>query len=595
MDIITIQGHKSIPLGLSFQLPKLTIITGKNGSGKSHLLEAMANNNITKVTEEGRILSKIIHIPFGSLSPQITERSEPSQLHANMKSYWQNLEMAQGQATSYISQHNWEPEQASLVALSNLGDHFKKIAEKITEATNKPFLDITESDLYANIRFNDLNNNSPFFSQFSEIFQSYQIRKIKNELNDFLNQKNGTSLPFLSADKFSEKFGPAPWDLVNSILSSSGLPYQVNEPDFDPDSTYILKLTNHVTGESIPANSLSTGEKVLMSLALAIYNTKDGTEKPDLILLDEPDAPLHPEFSKILIETLQKTITEEAGISVVITTHSPSTVAICPDNSLYQLNSTTKKPEMISIAEGLSILTSGIPHLKVSLENRLQVFVESKYDASYYERLYNLLSRTHQYTHRLVFLPPHSGDSNCTDVITITDTLTKLGNDLVRGIIDHDNNNKGTDKIHVLGNGKRYAIENYILDPLFICLALVKADKFKLNEFGITRLHTYIDAQDLNEAEAQLLINYVLNRTGIKIANLEPSKLENGFSVNYPIELLKMQGHAYESLLLQSIPELNAIKKGQAEPALKIAILSVIEDYSKYLSEDIHTTLSAIR
>ncbi|HGL4257195.1 TPA: AAA family ATPase [Burkholderia dolosa] len=36
-----------------------------------------------------------------------------------------------------------------------------------------------------------------------------------------------------------------------------------------------------------------------------------GFKFPDLLLLDEPDASLHPEFSKLIVETLKETIVKK--------------------------------------------------------------------------------------------------------------------------------------------------------------------------------------------------------------------------------------------------------------------------------------------
>lgn len=53
-----------------------------------------------------------------------------------------------------------------------------------------------------------------------------------------------------------------------------------------------------------------------MLSALAIYNSSERGTMIDLLLLDEPDAALHPEFSKVLIEIIQKKIVKEAGVLV---------------------------------------------------------------------------------------------------------------------------------------------------------------------------------------------------------------------------------------------------------------------------------------
>ena len=333
-----------------------------------------------------------------------------------------------------------------------------------------------------------------------------------------------------------------------------------------------------------------------MSLALAIYNTQDSNGKPDLLILDEPDAPLHPEYSKLLIEILTEIVVKEAGVNVIITTHSPSTVALCPDNALYEIEKTTKIPSMISISKGIEILTNGIPHLKVSIEERRQIFVESKYDVQYFERLYNLIKRNNEIHYSPIFLEPHSGTSNCTDVISIVENLSNNGSDLVRGIIDWDGRNTATHtNIKILGNGKRYAIENYLLDPLFIGLALIRERKKAFKDFSIDNFHTYIDASKLTEQDAQKICDHIINLTSLPCANLVSCETHNGWKLNLPTAFTLMRGHDWESLIFEKIPEINAIApKGKGDSGLKLEILTTIEEFPQYLSKDIFETLNSI-
>ncbi|WP_186163266.1 hypothetical protein [Burkholderia gladioli] len=69
MKITVNSSHKSIPRGLSFELPDFAIFTGKNGSGKSHLLEVMANPSLSNIAIEGKVAQKITLIGFNGLNP----------------------------------------------------------------------------------------------------------------------------------------------------------------------------------------------------------------------------------------------------------------------------------------------------------------------------------------------------------------------------------------------------------------------------------------------------------------------------------------------------------------------------------------------
>ena len=225
--------------------------------------------------------------------------------------------------------------------------------------------------------------------------------------------------------------------------------------------------------------------------------------------------------------------------------------------------------------------------LRVSYEKRRQVFVESKYDVEYFEKLFDALNRRRKFNYQPIFMEPHSGTSNCTDVIDIVDKLRIAGNDLVWGIIDFDASNVSRDTILVLGEGKRYAIENYLLDPLYVVLALIRYGKATYQDFGVTTQISYPDAAYLTESECQILIDNFLTILGMNMDNLMPVTLENGYQLNYPQEFLLHQGHNYETLIQSKFTKLQAISRGQGDSALKLGLAEVIAEFPQFLPVEI--------
>ncbi|MGL6528447.1 ATP-binding protein [Aeromonas hydrophila] len=597
MKIQINKAHKSIPAGVSFELPAFSVITGKNGSGKSHLLEAMANSQISTVSDGENNLAKVLLIGFGGLNPQIDEACDPQQITQNTKSWWGQIE--QYQRNLINARKNGEQISEPIEHFLSRWGHNPQlfsIINSVTQKTGKTFEQLSEDDIYFNLNISQANLETLFASQLALIFKTYHVRYTKNKFKKFLNLENNTNIPTLSDEEFSKIYGPKPWVLVNEILAKAGLTYEVVNPEaIDTESTYRLRLVDRDTGTDISANDLSTGEKVLMSLALAIYNTQESSGKPDVLILDEPDAPLHPQYSRLLIETLRDVVVSKAGVQVVVTTHSPSTVAMCPDNSLFEISRDTKKPEMVSISRGLEVLTDGIPHLKISTDDRRQIFVESKLDVIYFQRLHQITSRFFAIGYTPIFLEPHSGTSNCTDVQSIANRLHESGSDLVRGVIDWDGKNIDKHPIYVLGGENRYAIENYILDPLFLGLALVRLGKRRLSDFSIPHLHTYIDAAKLTNEEAQKISDYITLTAGIFNASTADCELHNGWVLKLPTEFLMMRGHDWEASVLSRIPELNAICSRNGDAGLKLGIMQVIEEYPQFLSIDISKTLLALK
>lgn len=593
MKININKQYKSIPGDVFFDLPEFSIITGKNGSGKSHLLEAISNNQFSTVSDS-EVLTKIQLIGFGGLTPQIDEVCDPQQFISTTKDWWRQIKDTQSTLKSVRERGEKITDlETEFFPRWGVSEYLVRVISSLTSKLSKRFEDLCEDDVHYNLNLIDSFDQSTIFaSKLALLFKAYQVRYMKNQFREFLNQKNNTHLPTFKDEEFFQRFGPKPWELVNDILSSAGLSYEVVSPEMDIDSTYQLRLIDRSTGTEISANDLSTGEKVLMSLALAIYNTHESAEKPQVLILDEPDAPLHPQYSRLLIETLRDIVVKKAGVRVIMTTHSPSTVAMCPDNALFEISRETKVPEMISISRGIEVLTEGIPHLKVSLEERRQIFVESKYDVLYFQKLYQIVSRNSTLGYQPVFLEPHSGTSNCSDVESITERLYEAGGDLVRGIVDWDGEKNERHPIYVLGGGRRYSIENYILDPLYVALSLVRVGKKTLADFSINGLQTYVEAAKMTQCDAQSMADSILSDIGIPLNNLESCDLQNGWKIELPKAFLTMRGHNWESLLLDKLPELRAISRSGGEAALKLGVLQAIEEFPQFLSIDIFQTLS---
>ncbi|MBC3410523.1 ATP-binding protein [Pseudomonas sp. SWRI51] len=598
MKITTTAKHKSIPAQLSFDLPDFSIITGRNGSGKSHLLEILANPASSKVEVDGKSLTNILHVPYNGLNPQVDDRCESAQLINNASVWWENL---QGVITNFRNQNYHTRDFEDVVSQYVIPHHGygparDSIIRNVLARSGKRLHEITESDIYNNMSFAENDNNSLFFSQCAMIFKAYQTRWTKNKFNKFLNSEDSTrDLPVLSDDEFIRTYGPAPWDLINDILAKANLPYEfINPTRGDVELAYTLKLKDRSNDTDISVNDLSSGEKVLMSIALATYNTMEGGNRPELLLIDEPDAPLHPQFSKLLIETITDTIVKRAGVKVVMTTHSPTTVAMAPDNSVFELSRDTKTPTLISNSSAVSILTQGIGFLRVSYEKRRQIFVESKYDVIYFEKLFDALRRKYNYSFNPIFMEPHTGTSNCTDVIALVDKLRSSGNDLAWGIIDYDGTNKSRDQLLILGNSKRYAIENYILDPLYVTLALIRYGKASYSEFGLHNKATYLDAVSLTETECQTLIDNFITKIELPNQDTTTVTLENGFNLQYPYSFLMHNGHGYEVLIQNKFPALRAISRGQGDSGLKIGVTEVIAELPQYLPVEIGSLFSTI-
>ncbi|MFU9045229.1 AAA family ATPase, partial [Acinetobacter tibetensis] len=429
-----------------------------------------------------------------------------------------------------------------------------------------------------------------FNQNFSTVFDNYQKLEFENLFNEFLHKYKKKEVCYLKSDIFIEKYGQAPWKIINEILDSVDIPYEFkvpNENDYSPYLPYEPKFIKKDIETEVKISELSSGEKILIALAFALYNNEHATQLPKVLLLDETDASLHPSMSKQYLKILKETFVKKLGIKVIITTHSPSTVALADEQDIFVVENSEQRIRKCSKDEALSVLTAGVPSLSINYENRKQVFVESPFDVKYYDAIYKILSPYLNKEVSLNFIS--SGDSrtdrngdpvaNCSQVKHITQTMRNHGNKSCFGIIDWDLNNKEPEEgiiVNALNN--QYSIENCLLNPLFIGLLILITKNGPYNEVE----YTFRDLDSSCSNTLNTIHDWILTKISSQFTtsdnNFTSIELNNGLVIKTPQWFTHHQGHELETKILQVIPELNSLKRGKEE-ALKLEIINrVYED-----------------
>ena len=96
MKITITNKYKSISKNLTFELPDFSVITGKNGSGKTHLLEALSNDKYSNILDFYEI-KKVKLIKFGELNPSINETCTSDEAVNFFKGEWNIIKQIQQQ------------------------------------------------------------------------------------------------------------------------------------------------------------------------------------------------------------------------------------------------------------------------------------------------------------------------------------------------------------------------------------------------------------------------------------------------------------------------------------------------------------------
>lgn len=312
-------------------------------------------------------------------------------------------------------------------------------------------------------------------SQMIAPYRTAQLENIMAEITDRFQETTSS----LTDKEFEEFYGSPPWTFLNEALTRFGLPYQFSTPPADPREQYLPQLKN-AKGEIIPPSGLSSGELVLFRLALSLMQYDErrmDITYPQLLLLDEVDASLDPDNLQIWLNALTNSVINQMEAHVILTTHSPITVAMAPEESLFELVQDGEPPVKISRREALDKLTIGLPTLAVEPDDQRQIFTESVSDQKILQDLVAKVKGRVDMPLALNFIrtgmDDRKGEKNagCAVVRSLVGQLREAGNRTVRGLIDWDGKNVTSDGVHVIGEGSHYSIENILLDPLLVAAA----------------------------------------------------------------------------------------------------------------------------
>ena len=266
-------------------------------------------------------------------------------------------------------------------------DFYKEVKSKI--GNSKDMFSLTSED------FEPL---SLLIQELVEAEKQYHIDKLWNRIH-----ADGNSI-----DSFVAAEENRPSILFNEILSDPNHSlngYTLNVNDASPEKTkegikvrtsfYLKNSKTHVAFEN-----LSSGEKTLMALALLVYKARKDKITPRVLLLDEIDASLHPSMIKNLLETIQRLFVDKHKMKVILATHSPTTVALSPEESIFVIkNNNGQQTEILpqskgtaidALSDGFITLNKGLELLDQVAQQELNIFTEG-HNTEYIRRAIELL------------------------------------------------------------------------------------------------------------------------------------------------------------------------------------------------------------
>ncbi len=213
--------------------------------------------------------------------------------------------------------------------------------KEIKEIKEAFFIDQIEGEIRVSI--NDLLKNFPkadymksriFYLKVFESDKEFVISNIKNLL-ETIKDKNEN----LTVKEANQKAV----DEINSIFE--GLELKTRFKGLSKDINREILFENN-TKDDIKLDELSTGEQQLFIRALGL---KMMEPKDSIILIDEPEISLHPNWQNLILRVYQN-IAKAGNNQLIVATHSPQIISSTPNESLRLLVNNGEKIEVKTYA-----------------------------------------------------------------------------------------------------------------------------------------------------------------------------------------------------------------------------------------------------
>lgn len=394
------------------------------------------------------------------------------------------------------------------------------------------------------------------------------------------------------------KVEQAPWEAFNKIGEMLNFKFELDEPKID-EKKFDVRLRDKERKVFISPDSLSSGEKVIFSLFVAMYTTHSQEHLPSLIIFDEPDAYLHPSLCSTMLRVIQEVFIGEHNIKVILTTHSPTTVAMLPETSLYCMKDGVMKK--VSKQDAILALTAGLNTISVYYENVKQVFVEADNDNLFMSQVYHHAMTAGKLITDINLRFVNVGDDKlggCTTVKKVVNDLAGANNKTVYGILDYDGNRNPSARIKILGGGKRYAIDNYLVDPLVISLLYLEENNER-QKIGFDEHDSIVGYEKKTPAERQQFVNNFIKILEGKVpaakrTDTTPVTYQTLDGENYtiPMWFTTIQGHELVGYVKEAAPFL---KKYDEKAFCKKVVLYCYGNYPGIIPMELVDTLKEIQ
>ncbi|WP_421854548.1 AAA family ATPase [Marinomonas sp.] len=338
-----------------------SIITGINGVGKSRFLENML---ISK-----KIKSKKIAIstsPFSRFSNKEFKKLSNSHIIADSSSLSNSI--INGVLYNFKS-NNSASNIFPLLRELNFSPYIKfniKLKFSLDKGPLENHKNIRiEKKLYANLKEKNYN----YLNELYELYDLYDPDNLDDldeldKLDELENFKKSKALKKLPPKKLKNIFHNAK-NLIDNIIKDSNCEVIIHEggqsiTELNSQTTHqininiinslitlinydLIELSNlylRKNKKNFLYNDASSGEKCFLAMLIGIGSY---IENDSIILIDEPEISLHPEWQESFIPMLIKTFSHYEKCHFIIATHSPQIVSNLEENNCYVIKLSTRE------------------------------------------------------------------------------------------------------------------------------------------------------------------------------------------------------------------------------------------------------------
>lgn len=339
----------------------LIILSGINGSGKSQLLNIIANNQKEKINrtilqivgeqkenlEETLLLSFRDNINLGNDFGMFSVTYRQNNVEQAWNFYSQKIKYQHG-GTGVFDRPKKEKFLNRSILFEDKGgkcSSWRSII-RLRELINANYSDEKRFQLsikeLEDILPKDFiwRNENDIIQQTGNIFYLACCRRVDEQI------KYSKTTNVFNNEKWLET---APWTILNELFEELNFKYRFKK-DYEFTAPNMEENPLLREGEDIRGLAdLSDGEKAILKLAL-ISLDEELSKDIKLILFDEYDAPLNPSLTEAFYHVIEEFYIKK-NIQVIITTHSPATISLAPEyTQFYEIFSRkNESPKIIKV------------------------------------------------------------------------------------------------------------------------------------------------------------------------------------------------------------------------------------------------------